>query len=241
MLACIASGAFSRDADTASPHHEDDFNGGYAMSPTIERTWVKVWDPLVRYGHWALVTAFAIAYLSAEEETGGPDQLHVWGGYAVEIIVAVRIVWGLVGTPHARFTDFAYSPISALRYLGDLVRGRARRYIGHSPIGGVMVLALLVCLSGTVGTGLVAYGDSGKGPLANTAGLLATRANAEQDEGRGADETESAMSELHGTLANITLGLVILHIFGVGLSSVMHRENLVRAMFTGRKRPGDES
>jgi cytochrome b len=210
------------------------------MSPTIERTWIKVWDPLVRYGHWALVAAFAIAYLSAEEESGGPDQLHVWSGYAVGIIVAVRIVWGLVGTPHARFSDFVYSPMSALQYFGDLVRGHARRYIGHSPIGGAMVLALLICLSGTVATGLVAYGDSGKGPLANTAGLVATRANAEHDEGRGAKEAESAMGELHGTLANITLGLVILHILGVGLSSVMHRENLVRAMFTGRKRPGDE-
>jgi cytochrome b len=211
------------------------------MSPTIERTWVKVWDPLVRCGHWALVTAFAIAYLSAEEESSGPDQLHVWSGYAVGIIVAVRIVWGLIGTPHARFSDFAYSPMSALRYFGDLVRGHARRYIGHSPIGGAMVLALLVCLSGTVATGLVAYGDSGKGPLANTVALIATRANAEQDEGRGAKDAESAVGELHGTLANVTLGLVILHILGVGLSSVMHRENLVRAMFTGRKRPGDES
>ena len=211
------------------------------MSPTIERTWVKVWDPLVRYGHWALVAAFAIAYLSAEEESGGPDQLHVWSGYAVGIIVAVRIVWGLIGTRHARFSDFAYSPMSALRYFGDLVRGHARRYLGHSPIGAAMVLALLVCLAGTVGTGLVAYGDSGKGPLANTAGLVATRANAEQDEGRGAKDAESAMGELHGTLANITLGLVILHILGVGLASVMHRENLVGAMFTGRKRPGIEA
>ena len=211
------------------------------MSPTIERTSVKVWDPLVRYGHWALVAAFAIAYLSAEEESGSPDQLHVWSGYAVGIIVAVRIVWGLIGTRHARFSDFAYSPMSALRYFGDLVRGHARRYLGHSPIGAAMVVALLICLDGTVGTGLVAYGDMGKGPLANTPGLVTTRANAEQDEGRGAKGGESAIGELHGTLANITLGLVILHILGVGLASVMHRENLVGAMFTGRKRPGDEA
>jgi cytochrome b len=111
-----------------------------------------------------------------------------------------------------------------------------------------MVLALLVCLSGTVGTGLVAYGDSGKGPLANTPGLVTTLAHAEQDEGRSEGREgrsgkggEGIIGELHSTLANITLGLVILHILGVGLASVMHRENLVGAMFTGRKRPGDEA
>jgi cytochrome b len=215
------------------------------MSQTINKPWVKVWDPLVRYGHWALVAAFATAYLSGEEESGGPDLLHVWSGYLVGIIVAVRIVLGVIGTRHARFADFAYSPMSALRYFGDLVRGHARRYIGHSPIGAAMVVALLVCLSITVGTGLVAYGDMGKGPLANTSGLVATPAFAEQTEGRSEGREgkggESIVDELHITLANITLGLIILHILGVGLASVMHRENLVVAMFTGRKRPADEA
>ncbi len=215
------------------------------MSQTIDKTWAKVWDPLVRYGHWALVAAFATAYLSGEEESTGPDLLHVWSGYVVGIIVAVRIVWGVIGTRHARFSDFAYSPMSAMGYFGDLMRGHARRYIGHSPIGAAMVVALLLCLSGTVGTGLVAYGDMGKGPLANASGLLTTPAVADQDkvrsEGSGGKGGESIVGELHSTLANITLGLIILHVLGVGLASVMHRENLVVAMFTGKKRPGDEA
>jgi cytochrome b len=188
------------------------------------------------------VATFAAAYFSADDETGGPDLLHVWSGYAVGVIVAVRIVWGVIGTRHARFSDFAYSPTSALHYFGDLVRGRARRYIGHSPIGAAMVFALLVCLSGTVWTGLAAYGDTGKGPLAYSAGLVMAPAHAAQEaasgEGRGARGGGIA-GDLHGTLANITLGLVILHILGVGLACVMHRENLVLAMFTGRKRPVD--
>lgn len=214
------------------------------MSQTVDKTSVKVWDPLVRFGHWALVAAFATAYLSAEEGSGGPGLLHVWSGYTVGGIVAVRIVWGVIGTRHARFSDFAYSPMSASRYFGDLVRGQARRYIGHSPIGAAMVVALLVCLSGTVGTGLVAYGHMGKGPLANASGLVTTPAFAEQNEsrseGREGKAGESIVGELHSTLASLTLWLVILHIAGVGLASVVHRENLVVAMFTGRKRPGDE-
>jgi cytochrome b len=218
------------------------------MQRTSDSLSVKVWDPLVRYGHWALVAAFTTAYLSGEEEGDGPDQLHVWSGYAVGVIVVVRIVWGLIGTRHARFSDFAYSPMSALRYFGDLIRGHARRYVGHSPIGAAMVVALLVCLSATVWTGLVAYGDTGKGPLATAAGLVMTPAHADQDErssdggeGRGGKGGESIVGELHGTLANVTLGLVILHILGVGFASFTHRENLVGAMFTGRKRPGDEA
>jgi cytochrome b len=212
------------------------------MLQTIDRAWVKVWDPLVRFGHWALAVAFAAGYLSAEEESGDPSQLHVWSGYAVGTILAVRIVWGVIGSRHARFSDFAYKPMFALAYLGDLVRGHARRYLGHSPIGGAMVVALLVCLSGTVWTGLVAYGDTGRGRLVHSTEIVIAPAHA--DDGREApvgENSERVVGELHGTLANITLGLVILHILGVGLASVMHRENLVVAMLTGRKRPEDDA
>lgn len=216
------------------------------MSSTRQAPQVTVWDLLVRTGHWALVAAFAVAYLSAEEESGGIDVLHEWGGYAVGAIVVLRVLWGFVGPRHARFSDFAYGPVTALRYLLALMRGQARRYLGHSPAGGAMVFLLLASLAGTVATGLVAYGDLGKGPLAHAVHPAITRAYANGDEDgartgaapRG-DDTESVIGELHDLLANITLGLIILHILGVGLASVVHRENLARAMVTGQKRAED--
>ena len=103
-----------------------------------------------------------------------------------------------------------------------------------------MVIALLVCLAATVATGLVAYGEEGKGPLA---AVMVIDANANGNEAgrrplaerRGA-ETESTIGELHGLMANITVALVVAHIFGVVVASVVHKENLVLAMITGRKR-----
>jgi len=199
-----------------------------------------VWDPLVRFGHWALVAAFAVAYLSAEEEAGSPDLLHVWGGYVVGAIVVVRVVWGFVGPRHARFSDFVRSPVVALAYLIDLLYGRAPRYVGHSPAGGAMVVALLLCLAATVTTGLMVYGEQGKGPLAvvmmNDAAAngneVGHRALAET---RG-ERTENTIGELHGVMANITVALIVAHIIGVVVASLVHKENLVLAMITGRKR-----
>jgi cytochrome b len=203
-----------------------------------------VWDPIVRVGHWVLVAAFAIAYLSAEEEGGTPHDLHVWGGYVVGAVVILRILWGFVGPKHARFSDFVCGPIAALRYLIDLVAAHPRRYLGHSPAAGAMVIALFVCLAGTVATGVVAYGERGKGPLATDGPAIATVAQAEENEGgggeaEGAEGKRSIVSEVHGALANITLALVVLHVLGVGLASYAHRENLVVAMFTGRKRAAE--
>jgi cytochrome b len=152
----------------------------------------------------------------------------------------LRVLWGFVGPRHARFSDFVCSPIAALAYFLDLLYGRACRYVGHSPAGGAMVIALLVCLATTVATGLIAYGEEGKGPLAV---VMVPDANANGNEAghralaeKRGGETESTIGELHGLMANITVALVVAHIFGVAIASVVHKENLVLAMITGRKR-----
>jgi cytochrome b len=165
-----------------------------AIRTTSQPTGTLVWDPLVRFGHWALVAAFAVAYFSAEEEAGGPDPLHVWGGYVIGGIVVLRVVWGFIGPRHARFSDFVYGPLKTLVYLRDLLLGRAGRYVGHSPGGGAMVIALLVCLAATVVTGLIAYGEQGKGPLG---AWSVTDVNTNGNEA-----------------GHSTLVLVVMHIFG---------------------------
>ena len=88
-----------------------------------EGRWVRVWDPLVRWFHWTLVLAFFVAYLTGDDLL----TLHVWAGYLVGGIIVLRIVWGIVGTKHARFTDFVFAPLTVWRYLLDLLRFRAKR------------------------------------------------------------------------------------------------------------------
>ena len=179
---------------------------------------VYVWDPFVRVFHWSLFVGFTVAYLTEEDLL----TVHVWAGYVVGALVLARVIWGFVGSPHARFADFLYSPGTALRYMRDLVLFRAERHLGHSPGGGYMVILLLVLVAATVITGLVVYGgDQQAGPLA----------------GMFTQQTGEAMEEVHEVLANISLALVIAHIAAVVLASFAHRENLVRAMVTGYKRP----
>ena len=119
------------------------------------RSPIQVWDPLVRIGHWVLVAAFAVAYVHRRRSPRGPRT----GGYVVGIIVLVRVVWVVVGPRYARFSDFVRGPAAVAGYLRDLVLFRARRYIGHSPGGGAMVVALLLSLAATVGTGFVLYAE----------------------------------------------------------------------------------
>ena len=182
---------------------------------------VRVWDPIVRYGHWLLVAGFLVAYFTEDDLLN----VHVWAGYLVGAIVVVRVVWGLVGSEHARFSDFFYRPRQALSYFIDLLRGSAKRYIGHSPAGAAMVFAMLIGLALTVWSGLVVYAyDKHSGPLASW-----VRPDA-------SESVEEFWEETHEVLANVTLALVLLHVCGVVVASVVHRENLVRAMIKGNKR-----
>ena len=179
---------------------------------------IKVWDLLVRFGHWTLVAAFATAYITEGEVM----PLHSYAGYTIASVVLIRIIWGFVGTKHARFSDFVRGPRTTIDYLRSIFAGRAERHIGHNPAGGAMILALLAALAGTVTCGMVLYGiEEGAGPLAGWV------ANAHLD--------EDTWEEAHEIFANGTLLLIALHVAGVIHASRAHGENLAKAMLTGRK------
>jgi cytochrome b len=181
---------------------------------------VRVWDPLVRIFHWSLVGGFATAFIVEDDLLG----VHVWAGYLVLALIAVRLVWGIVGTRHARFTDFVRGPRQVLGYLRESLRLAAPRHLGHNPLGGAMVVALLALVGLTGLTGMALYGAQElSGPLA---GLMSGTSPAV---GAGLEET-------HEVLANLTLLFIAAHVAGVLFSSFAHRENLIASMLTGRKR-----
>ena len=200
---------------------------------------VPVWDRFVRLSHWTIVVGFFVAYLAEE-----PLTLHVWAGYAVGVVVVLRILWGFVGPQRARFSDFLYRPAEVVAYARDLLALRGRRHLGHSPAGGAMVVALLLGLLATVGSGLVFYAvDDNAGPLAGFVtsapeieGDEEDEEEGDQREAGGSEAAEEFWEEAHEVLANLTLLLIALHVGGVLLASYVHRENLVKAMITGQKR-----
>ncbi|MDH4109227.1 MAG: cytochrome b/b6 domain-containing protein [Gammaproteobacteria bacterium] len=215
---------------------------------------IRIWDPVVRIGHWIIVAGFFTAYLVEDEFL----TLHVWAGYAVGAVVAFRLLWGFIGPTHAKFRDFAYSPAAIVRYLRDLPRRRSPRYLGHSPAGGAMIFALLVCLAGTTWSGLELYAvEEGAGPLAalrapagspaadhpiavDTLGSERPDDDSDSDSEHaraGRDGQHEFWEEVHEVFANLTLLLVSFHVAGVLFSGWVHRENLVKSMFTGMKRP----
>lgn len=200
---------------------------------------VRVWDPLVRIFHWGLVAAFAIAWLTADEL----QPVHEIAGYIVAGLVAFRVVWGLVGSRYARFAQFLRGPVETFSYVGDMARGRERRYLGHNPAGAAMIVALLITLSGTAFTGWLMEEPARIATLSEMPQIVAPAFADDDGEDEGYGEGgEETLEELHEVFANLTLLLVALHVGGVVLASFRHRENLARAMITGTKRapgPGD--
>ncbi len=205
-----------------------------------EEAQIKVWDIAVRAFHWSLVFLFFIAYVSGEEES----LLHVYAGYGVLALVAFRLVWGFVGTEHARFANFVSGPVAIRRYIGSLKTPKPLHYLGHNPLAGWMIVTLLVCLLVVCWTGLKAYAEQGYGPLAIEAtwGMSVALADDHEPERRGKleknhdqKEGDEFWKEVHEAISELTLFLVFLHVLGGLVSSFLHRENLIKAMITGYK------
>lgn len=199
----------------------------------VETSEVPVWDPLVRLFHWTLFVSFCAAWFTEgelfedlQDRLSGEwlQLVHIWAGYTIAGLLVFRVLWGFVGPRYARFSDFVYSPGIVLAYVRDVLTLRARRTLGHNPAGGAMIVALLLGLTATIVTGLALYGaDKGLGPLA---AILA----------ESSDEAIDTIKEAHELATNFTLLLVAGHLLGVVWETLLHRENLVRAMITGRKR-----
>lgn len=166
---------------------------------------ILVWDLPVRVFHWLLALSFAGAYLTAESERW--RLVHVTLGYTVGGLIVFRLLWGLIGTRHARFASFVRGPAAVLRYLRSLLAGRPEHHVGHNPAGALAIVALLGLGALLVLSGWSTYNEIGGDWL----------------------------EELHEGVANTMLAVVLVHIAAVLLSSRLHHENLVRAMVTGRK------
>ena len=167
---------------------------------------IRVWDPLVRVFHWTLVVSLVVCWFSAQVW----EDLHAWAGYVAGALALARVVWGFVGGGYARFTQFVRTPRVVFAYLAAIVRGSEARFVGHNPAGGAMIVALLIVVAATAASGYALTADA----LWGSAGA----------------------QRLHSWIAHGLALLVLVHLAGVALASLRHRENLVRAMIVGDKR-----
>lgn len=177
---------------------------------------ILVWDLPVRLFHWALVALVGAAWIAAET---GFMTIHSWIGYGVLGLVLFRVLWGLVGSEHARFSRFLASPAAAWAYLKAMPRRAAPHYDGHNPAGAWMVIALLLVLLVQAGSGLFAADDVlFEGPFASLVGAT----------------WSEWLTDIHEANFNILIALVVVHVAAVGLHE-LYGERLVKAMLDGRK------
>lgn len=167
---------------------------------------ILVWDLPTRVFHWSFALSFAGAYLTAESERY--RDIHLALGYVFLGMLVFRLVWGLVGTAYVRFRAFWFKPAEIVAYLRALLSPQPQHYVGHNPAGGVAIFLLLALGLLLSVSGLGLYWEIGD---------------------------EDWFEELHEIAANVMLLVVGVHIAGVLVSSVLHKENLVRAMFNGYK------
>jgi cytochrome b len=191
-----------------------DDTGSPRQSPTTH-----VWDIPVRVFHWLLVALIVVSFTTAQIG-GNAMRIHELSGFSILTLVLFRVLWGIFGSTYARFSDFVRRPRQAIEYARSLRRGRSAFYAGHNPLGGWMVVALLLCLLVQTGTGLFANDDvMTEGPLFDWV----------------SKRTSDILSRIHEVNFYVLLALITLHV-GAALYYLWgKRENLILPLFTGRK------
>ena len=176
-------------------------------------TEAPVWDVPVRLFHWSVVLLIALSWWSAEE---GADRIHFWSGYTLLFLLLFRILWGLAGSSTARFSSFVRGPSAVLDYL----RGGQFGQAGHTPLGGLSVVAMLLALLVQLMSGLFQIDDDDfvEGPLS---GLVSY-------------DTALLAHDVHEVSFNILLALIALHLLAIGYYQFIRRRSIVRPMLTGR-------
>ena len=185
---------------------------------------VTIWDLPTRIFHWLLVTSFAIAFITFDDNRF--LFVHVYAGYVFLSLLVFRLIWGVFGTRYAKCTAFAYDWSSTTAYIKGLITGEAMRYIGHNPAGGwaiflMLVLGIAVSIAGL----FVLGGEEGHGPLAGIVSF----------------DVGDMFHKVHEIFAWVMLGVVVIHVSGVIVESVWHKDNLIWSMITGKKAVADTS
>jgi cytochrome b len=166
---------------------------------------IMVWDMPVRVFHWLLVICFAGAWLTSESER--LQMIHYAFGYTACLLVLIRLVWGVIGTRYARFTQFLKSPKAVLEHFMAMLRGHPHHDVGHNPAGGLVMVALMLLI--------LVIGVSGYLSVKELLGDFA--------------------GEIHESVASLALAVVILHILAAIVMSLMEKQNLVKSMVDGKK------
>lgn len=203
------------------------------------------WDPVVRLTHWSVVAAVIANALITEEGSAS----HIWVGYALAAILALRLIWGFIGPSEARFTAFAPSPRRVIAHLRDIAAGRVVRHASHNPLGALMVYAIwstlgVIIVSGVIMAGVPAparVGGTERSPTVAAAPIddardePAGKIGHGEDEGEEGDREDEPLAEIHESAVNLLYGLIALHIAGVLFETRRGGRHIVMAMLPGRR------
>lgn len=195
--------------------HESIPTSGATATPANQAGAVKVWDFQTRIFHWSFAALVILAFVTSEGDA--VLSLHIFLGTVLVGFIVFRVLWGVIGSRHAQFGDFVHGPATVSDYAKRLLAFRPPYSVGHNPLGGWMVLALLGVVLVASLTGMMVVEDGYVGPLSGFAGGI--------------------FGHLHEGLGSFVMVLVGVHVAGVLAHMVISRENLIRSMFTGLKHP----